>query len=208
MADLERIGQTCTRNSRMRLALALWLNAVPLSARRGLHAESRTTSSFRHQPGSPHRRRRADGRGCHPELPRTDRRTRAGGAGVEPSRRRSGVGQGARARPGEAEDRCCAACRSASRTSSTPPTCRRLTARRFMSAGGPPTTPAPRHCRARRAASCSARRSRPNSPIGSPARRPTRTIPISRRAARRAARRRRSPISWCRSRSARKPAAR
>ena len=49
-----------------------------------------------------------------------------------------------------------------------------------MSAAGRPATPAPRHCRAPPAASCSARRSRPSSPIAIPVRRRTRTIPISR----------------------------
>ena len=55
-----------------------------------------------------------------------------------------------------------------------------------------------------RAASCSARRSRPNSPIGTRVRQAIHTIPISVREALRADRRRRSPTSWCRWPSARR----
>src|SRR6516162_7877342 len=44
--------------------------------------------------------------------------------------------------------------------------------------------------------SCSARRSRPNSPPSPPARPPTRAIPHTPRAVHRAARRRRSPTTW------------
>ncbi len=67
--------------------------------------------------------------------------------------------------------------------------------------------PASRCCAAP-ARSFSARPRPANSPAARRRKPPTRTMPRIRLAARRADRRRRSPISWCRRRSARKPAAR
>ena len=110
---------------------------------------------------------------------------------------------GGRARP------AARACRSASRTFSIPPTCRPATARRSIPAAGRVSRPAPRRCRAPPAAILLGKTvttefaNRHPGPTSQPAQ-----PDCTRRAARRAARRRRSPISWCRWRSARRPAAR
>ena len=88
--------------------------------------------------------RGADRRGADPRLSRPCRRACIG-QGLDMARPGAGAGAGARSRPRRAAGPASPGCRSASRTSSTPPTCRPDTARRSTAATGrSPTLPASR----------------------------------------------------------------